>query len=147
MNRKSSEGEEKMTTDPRMTREQEACWGLVDEISLKLSEAAQIVFDEAQSAAYVWNINFMYASPEEYEEAMDNMRQAAVDLPERDCELLGKLWRAALGAAASIDPNDRTPARHNVDMGAVHRYYRMTSSMIEQILEELAEEKRRKARE
>jgi hypothetical protein len=51
---------------------------------------------------------------------MDRMRLAAVELADRDQELLAKVWRAAL-AAASIDPNDHeTIVRYRVFSGDLH---------------------------
>jgi hypothetical protein len=75
--------------------------------------------------------------PEEYEEAMEKMRLATTALTDRECELLAKLWRAALAAAASIDADDfETLAGYRVYEGNLHWYYRMASGMLEEILEE-----------
>jgi hypothetical protein len=148
MEKKSSEGEEKMTGLPPRTPEEEVYEQLLDENWPMLSEGAQTVFSEAKRLAYVGNlVQGFCVHPEEEEEAMDNMRLAAVEFPEDDYELLGKLWRAALGAAASIDPNDRTVIGFKVEMGDIHWYYRMISDMVEQILKEKAREKRLEARE
>jgi hypothetical protein len=73
----------------------------------------------------------------EYDETMDRMRLPAVELTDRDQELLAKAWRAALAAAASIDPSDcETIAGHRVYSGDVHWYYRLISRMVEEILSE-----------
>jgi hypothetical protein len=93
---------------------------------------------EAQSAAYAANMVRSYCfQPEEYEEAMEKMRLAAAKLSNRECELLAKLWRAALAAAAFIDSEDfETLAGYRVYSGNLHWYYRMLSGMVEKILEE-----------
>jgi alkylhydroperoxidase family enzyme len=114
-----------------MTAALDETWGMI-------SEAARTVIREAQSAAYAANMVRSYCfQPEEYDEAMEKMRLAAAKLSDRECELLGKVWRAALAAAASIDSEDfETLAGHRVYSGNLHRYYRMLSGMVEKILEE-----------
>jgi hypothetical protein len=81
--------------------------------------------------------NYSFQWPEEYDEAMNRMRLAASILTERDQELLAKLWRAALAAAASIDPHDfSTPAGHRVYRRDFHDYYEMVSGMVKSVLQE-----------
>ncbi len=126
-----------MNTEHQTTREEEAYWRLLEEAKSELSEAAGIVIRKAQLAAYATNMVRSYCfQPEEYDEAMENMRLAATQLTGRESELLATLWRAALAAAASIDPEDTTLVGHKVDRGDLHRYYRMLSGMVEKILEE-----------
>ncbi len=126
-----------MNTEHQTTREEEAYCRLLEEAKSELSEAAGIVIRKAQLAAYATNMVRSYCfQPEEYDEAMENMRLAATQLTGRESELLATLWRAALAAAASIDPEDTTLVGHKVDRGDLHRYYRMLSGMVEKILEE-----------
>ena len=66
----------------------------------------------------------------------ENMRLGAACITDSVNELLAKLWRAALAAAASIDPADETLVGHKVNLGNLHRYYRMFSGMVEEILQE-----------
>jgi len=126
-----------MTTEHQTTREEEAYWRLREE--MELSKAARTVLEEAQSAAYRANMVYSYCfQPEEHEEAMEKMRLAATKLTNRDPELLAQLWRAALAAAASIDAdNFESPAGRRVYSGDLHWFYRMASSMVEKILQEM----------
>jgi hypothetical protein len=133
-----------VTTKHQRTREEEAYGQLLEEIWEKLSEPAHAVLGEAQSAAYAENMVRSYCfQPEEYEETLEKMRLAAAKLTEREHKLLANLWRAALAAAASIDSEDfETLAGYRVYRGDLHRYYRMLSGMVEDILEEKMSEKR-----
>jgi hypothetical protein len=68
---------------------------------------------------------------------MEEMCLAAAGLSDREYELLAKLWRVALAAAASIYPDDFWPfTGYRTDRGDLHYYYRTVSGMIETILEE-----------
>jgi hypothetical protein len=126
-----------MTTKHQITREEKAYGRLLDEIWEMLSEPAHALIEEAQSAAYETNLVYHRCfQPEEYDEAMEKMRLAAAKLSNHECELLAKLWRAALAAAASIDPSDKGLVAHKVDGRNLHEYYRMISGMVEKILEE-----------
>ena len=126
-----------MTTEDHMTPEEEAYSRLIEEKGEVFSIAAQTVLSEAQWVAYALHLVSNYAfQPQEYEEAMQKMRLAANELTNHDGELLVKLWRAALAAGASIDPDDRTPIGWRVCKGDLHPYYRMLSSMIEDTLQE-----------
>ena len=127
-----------MTTEHQTTPEEEAYRRLLDEIRKMLSEPARAVIEEAQSAAYAANMVHSYCfQPEEYEQTMEKMRLTTAELSNRECELLAKLWRAALAAAASIDSEDfETLAGYRVYSGDLHWYYRMFSGMVEKILEE-----------
>ena len=59
-----------MTTEHQTTPEEEAYQRLLDEVWETLSEPAQTVIEEAQSAAYATNMVHSYCfQPEEYEEA------------------------------------------------------------------------------
>jgi hypothetical protein len=127
-----------MTTKHQPTPEEEAYGKLLDETWEKFSGAARTVIQEAQSAAYAANMVCSYCfQPEEYEEAMVKMRQAATEITDREYELLAKLWRAALSAAASLDSEDfETLAGYRVYRGDLHWYYRMLSGMVEKTLQE-----------
>jgi hypothetical protein len=77
------------------------------------------------------------------------MRLAAAGLSDREYELLAKLWRVALAAAASIYPDDFWPfTGYRSDRGDLHWYYRTVSGMIGTVLQEkiekLIEEDRKK---
>src|SRR4028118_1035703 len=95
------------------SQEEEAYGRLIEDKGELLSEAAKSILDAARFEAYKFNLCRNYAyQPFEHEEAMDKMRDAAIELTDRDCNLLGEVWRAALAAAAAIDPDDETPAGH-----------------------------------
>jgi hypothetical protein len=128
-----------MTNEHRTTPEEEAYGRILNEKWETLSEAARTVVSEARTTAYgafmVHNYNFQ--GPIEYGEAMEKMRLAAVELTEDECRLLSKIWHAALAAAASVDADDfESLAGYRVYSGDLHRYYRMLSGMIEEILQE-----------
>jgi len=126
-----------MTPEYQITPEEEAYVQFLDKTWEMLSEPAHTVIEEAQSAAYAANMVHNYCfQPEEYDEAMEKMRLAAAKLSDRECELLAKLWRAALAATASIDPSDKRLVGYKVDGGNLHWHYRMLSGMVEKILEE-----------
>jgi hypothetical protein len=127
-----------MTTDHRTTPEEEAYWRLFEESKGVLSEAAYTLLDTAREAAYAANMVHHYCfQPQGHEEAMEKIRAAAAGLTELDRELLGRLWRAALAAAASLDPDDHeTPVRYRVYVGDLHWYYREVAVMVEAILAE-----------
>ena len=135
-----------MTTEHQATQEEKAFGQFLDEIWEVLSEPARALIGEAQSAAYAGNLVHNYCfQPEEYDEAIEKMCLAAARLTEREHELLAKLWRAALAAAASIDSDDfETHAGHKVCSGNLHYYYRMLSSMIEKTLQARKADDRRK---
>src|SRR5215218_498665 len=119
------------------TPEEEACRRFYEDSKEILSEAARTIFAAAEAEAYAFCLCRNYAyQPFEYDDAMDKMRLAATQITSRDRELLAKLWRSALAAAASIDPDDETPAGFRVVRGDLHRYYRMASGMVEKILQE-----------
>ena len=139
-----------MTNQHRTTREEEAYGRLLDEKWETLSEAARTALSEAQAAAYraymVSSCSFQWDM--EYDEAMEKMDLAAVELTEDECRVLSKLWHAALAAAASIDADDfESLAGYRVYSGHLHRYYRMLSGMIETILQEKILEKETELRE
>ena len=124
-----------MTTEHQTTPEEEAYERLVEENWESLSEMARTVLREAESAAYAAYMVRSYCfQPEEYDEAMEKMRLAAAALNARECELLARIWRAALAAAASIDADDlETIAGYGVYSANLHRYYGLVSAMVEQI--------------
>src|SRR5688572_20310829 len=123
-----------MTDEHKETWQETAFWLRLKDRENMLSEAARSVLEEAKGtafAAFMWR-NYCFQWPMEYAEAMEKMRQAATDLTERDRELLTELWRLALGAAASIDPDDyETPAGPRAYQGDLHAYFRMLSRMVE----------------
>lgn len=131
-----------MTIEHQRTPEQNAYGRLLKETEQILSEAAWTLLGEAENAAYGQHLVRSYAyMPEEYVEAMKKMHLAAAELTNRDREHLSELWRAALAAAASIDPDDfETLAGYRVYSGDLHRYYKMVSGMIEDILHKDAAE-------
>ena len=142
-------GNEGMKNGYRKTPEEEAYGRLLNESEEVLSESARTVLEEAHGTSYAMNLVRHYClQPEEYQEAMTKMRRVTAELTDRECKLLARIWRTALAAAASIDPDDETPAGHRVDRGDVHHYYRMVSGMVEStLLEKTVEEERRKAAE
>jgi hypothetical protein len=118
-----------------MTTEEKAFDQLVEELWESLPEAARSLFREANSAAYMDHMidNVCY-QPWEYDEAMGNMRLAAAELTDHDCERLARIWRSALAAAASVDPYDyETLVAWRAYRGDLHRYYRMLSGMVEEV--------------
>ena len=123
-----------MTTGPQRTREEEVFWQLLEENTDRVSTVARTVFAEAEAAACAENhIGNYTPDPDDHEESMHKMYLAGAELTDRDREILSEIWRAALSAATSIDPDDMTPA-HGVVRGADHWYYRMISSMVENVL-------------
>jgi hypothetical protein len=139
-----------MTNEHRSTPEEEAYGRLVIEKWETLSEAARTVLSEAQTAAYgafmVYNCGFQW--PQEHDEAMERMSIAAANLTDREHQLLAKIWRAALAAAASVDADDfESLAEFRVYSGDLHSYYRMVSGMIERTLQKKIEEARRELAE
>jgi hypothetical protein len=130
-------GSKAMNTEYRKTQEEEAYrWFFADNEKM-LSEAARTIFEEAEVDARKFNLCHNYAyQPFKYDEAMEKMRIAATEITGRDRELLASLWRAALAAAASIDPEDETLVGHKRYHGDYHQYYRNTSEKIERILQE-----------
>ena len=137
-----------MTTEHQRTPEEEAYDRLLDEIWEELSEPARAMIEKAQAAAYaahlVRSYNFQWHI--EFDEYMDKMRLAAVELTAGENKILARVWRAALAAAASIDSEDfETLAGYRVYSGNLHWYYRMVSNMVERILQErrIAEENSR----
>jgi hypothetical protein len=125
-----------LTTEHQTTREEKAYKRKIEENEDMLSEAVRTILSEAEMEAYKFNLCRNYAyQPEEYDEAMEKMRLAAVELTDDECRLLSQLWHAALAAAASIDADDfESLAGYRVYSGNLHRYYRMVSGMIDKIL-------------
>ena len=73
------------------------------------------------------------------------MRSAGTEITDHEHELLARLRRSALAAAASVDSEDfETLAGYGVYSGDVHWYYRMCSGMVEGILQERKETERQK---
>jgi hypothetical protein len=119
------------------TPEEDTCERLMKDNWEELTEPARTMIEEARAAAYAEHLAHNYCfQPEEYEEAAENLYHAALEITERDCEILAKVWRVALAAAASIDPLDETPAGHKINRGDVHYHYRMFARMIEEALQE-----------
>ena len=129
-----------MTHEYRPTPQEEAFADVMEVGRNKLSEPARTIVAEAGSAAYAENLVHTCAyQPQEYEEAMEKMRIAASKITEEDRRLLTEIVRAGKAVAASIDPDDETPAGHKVYRGNVHWYHSMASSMVEEILQEVGE--------
>ena len=129
---------ENVTTKHWTTREEEAYGQLLEETEGTLSEAVRTILSEAETAAHARYMVPSYGFvPEEYDEAMQKMRSAATKLTDREHQLLAKVWRAALAAAASVDAEDfESLAGYGVYSGDLHRYYRTVSGMIERTLQE-----------
>ncbi len=129
-----------MNNEYPATPEEKAYDQLADEQWELLSEVGRTIFGRAEVEAYRLYLcsRYSYQLPWELDKAMDEMHVAAAELTVLDCKLLAPLWRAALAAAASIDPDDRTTlvGDGGVYRGALHRYYRQISSMVERILSE-----------
>ena len=139
-----------MTTELQETQQEKAYEQFRDQYWEGLSEPARTLISEAQSAAYAAHMvrNYCFQWPEEHDEAAEKMRLAAARLTEREHKLLAKLWRVALAAAASIDPDDyETLAGYRVYRGDLHWYYRMFSGMVEGTLQEkkIAEDRKKSA--
>src|SRR5215208_4765655 len=126
-----------MTTEHQTTREEKAYGRLLEEKEDMLSEAARTILSEAQSAAYAECMVHNYCfQPEEYDKAVEKMSLAAAKLTDSEHQLLAKIWRAALAAAASVDADDyESLAGYRVYSGHLHYYYRMVSSMVERTLQ------------
>ena len=89
-------------------------------------------------ASYAQYMASSYSSSrEEYEEAVQKMSLEATRLTDSDREHLAKIVRACEAAASSIDPDDQTPAGHNVWRGNVHCYYQMMSNMVDYVLQDV----------
>lgn len=134
-----------MMAEHRRTPEEEVYGQLVDELWEGLSEQARTLLGEAQRAAYAAYMvyNCCYQWHFEYDEAMDRIRLAAAGLTDHEHKLLAKLWHAALAAAASVDANDyETLTGYRVYRGNLHRYYRMLSGMVEEVLGKILLERR-----
>src|SRR5919199_1667562 len=129
-----------MTSKHQTTPGEAAFWQLLEERS---SRAVNAIFKEAEAVAYQMHMVCSYCfQPEEYEEAMQKMCLAAIDLTKRDHELLEELVCAALSAAASIDPCDfETPAGYRVYSAHLHQYYKMITYTLEDKLWESITEK------
>ena len=141
-------GNEGMKNGYRKTPEEEAYGRLLNEIEEVLSESARTVLEEAHGTSYAMNLVRSYClQPEEYQEAMTKMRRVTAELTDRECKVLARIWRTALAAAASIDPDDHTHIGYGVDCGDLHYYYRVASGMVESTLLEKRVEEHRKAAE
>ena len=132
-----------MTTEDRGTPEERAYGRLVGEAREVLSAEAGSILTEAEGVAYAEHlIRTFEMAPEEYDGATERMSLAAAGLTDREHELLARLWRAALSAAASIDPFDGTPVPYyKACRGDFHGYYRMLSGLVEGVLRERQIEK------
>jgi hypothetical protein len=126
-----------MTTEHQTTREEKVYGRLLEEVEDMLSEAVRTILSEAHSAAYAECMVHNYCfQPEEYDEAIERMSLAAAKLTDSEHQLLAKIWRTALAAAASVDADDNESlAGYRVYSGDLHYYYRMVSSMVERTLQ------------
>lgn len=119
------------------TQEEEAFSRFLDDNAKAFSQAASTLIAVAVQDSYAYCVGRKYDYDlKEYDEAMERMRLAAAELTDSDQEILSKLCRVASAAAASIDPNDETPAGNKVCMGDYHWYYKSVSGMVEQVLQE-----------
>ena len=126
-----------MTTEHQETQQEKAYIQFRDEYWEGLSEPARTLIGVAQDVASTEHLDNFCLQPEQYDEAMEEMRLAAAGLSDREYELLAKLWRVALAAAASIYPDDFWPfTGYRSDRGDLHWYYRTVSGMIGTILQE-----------
>jgi hypothetical protein len=126
-----------MTTEHQTTREEKVYRRLLEEEEDILSEAVRTILSEAHLAAYAECMVRNYCfQPEEYDEAIERMSLAAAKLTDSEHQLLAKIWRTALAAAASVDADDNESlAGYRVYSGDLHYYYRMVSSMVERTLQ------------
>jgi hypothetical protein len=127
----------------RETREQEAYGRLLEKHRELLSDAGYSVLEQARSAANAAFTSPDYRfQPQEYYKATQMMRRLADELTDRDRVRLSKIARAALAAAASIDPDDEdTSLWERVFLGKLYWNYRTVSNMLGDILrEKVAEE-------
>lgn len=133
-----------MTTKHQMTREERAFHHRFREQSDSLSRAAHRLLEEASEAASRRCMADSYSYQDvEYEMALENMRLAATEPTDLDCEGLTKLWRYALAAAASMDHYDyETVVGRHVYPADLYSYYRMVSVMVEEVLLRIVGEKR-----
>ena len=102
------------------------------------SEAARTLLSEAYGAAYKLYLAYNYSfGPEDYEEAMQKMRLEATRLTDRDRKHLSQIVRAGEAAASSIDPDDQTPAGHEVYREDLQwrRHYQMMSYIVDEVLQ------------
>jgi hypothetical protein len=126
-----------MTTVHQTTQEEKAYIQFREDYWEGLSEPARTLIGVAQDVASTEHLDNFLLQPEQHDEAMEEMCLAAAGLSDREYELLAKLWRVALAAAASIYPDDFWPfTGYRTDRGDLHYYYRTVSGMIETILEE-----------
>lgn len=127
-----------MNKEPKRTPEEGALCRFVDENYKTLSEAARTIIDEADSASHAnWMVRLYGYQEGDHEYHMKNMHLAATELSEREHKILVQIWRAALVAAASLDPEDyETVVGYRVFRGDLHYCYRMFASMIEEVLNE-----------
>jgi len=128
-----------MTTEHQTTPEERAFERLLDEAFEKLPEAAHIILQEAHEFPHGFYMVSGYGGDlRKHEEAMEEMHAVGADLTDPECELLTKCWLGALGAAASVDPYDyEALTGHNVYRAHLHRYYRMFSRIVEEVVTEL----------
>jgi hypothetical protein len=108
---RAKEEHENMTTEQCRTPEEEAYGRLLAEAKGALSEAARTLRNRATKTAYAMTLHNYCLQPQEYEEAVETMRAAAAGLAGRDRELLGRIWRAALAAAAVANQIANTQLR------------------------------------
>ena len=128
-----------MATGYRETREQKDYERMFEKHRELLSDAGYYVLQQARSAAYA---AFMTRpayrfQPQEYYEATQKMRRVTDELTERDRVRLSKIARAALAAAASIDPDDEDSTLwERWHLGKLYWMYRTVSNMLGDILRE-----------
>lgn len=138
-----------MDSKYRLTNEERAYEHLVEEYWETLSAAAKKILGRAESEASAMHLipNYNYAIPDDYDEAVDFLDRASAELTGGDCKRLAEIWRAALAAGASVDPEDRSAhvTAYNLHQGVLHTYHRQVSRFVEDTLSHReAEESRRR---
>lgn len=121
-----------MTTEHKMTAEEEAYYDLLDEKRDEVTEAARGLFGIAQNCAYAYNLCRNYSfQAEEFYMADHNMLYLARALTARDREVLAEVAQAAKTASDSLDKDDReTPAGFRICVANLHYYYALISEMV-----------------
>ena len=121
----------------KKTPEEEALGELVALNKEVLSDEARTILEEACSVSRKVNLAAAYYcyQPVQYEEAMQKLGLEVIRLTDSDREHLAKIARACEAAAASIDPEDQTPAGYRYWRGDVHFYYEMISDIVDDLLQ------------
>lgn len=128
-----------MNNEYQVTPEAKAFRRLVSEHWESLSDPARTVLEEAHLTAHLYYMvsTYNFEVPGKFDRAIDRMHHAAAMITDREHKVLVEVWRAALTAAASVDPEDfETLVGRRAYAADLHGYYRMLSSMVETVLQE-----------